>query len=140
MAKFSGYDVLLKVKHSGSYVTIAQIRDVGGPKLKQDTVEVTHRDGNKWREFTGGLKDGGEVTFDVIYDPDQATHGAGAAPGLVYMLQNGIVGDFQMVLPDSSPTTATFNALVTAFEPSAPMGDALTGDATLKITGAVTWA
>lgn len=140
MAKFSGYDVLLKVKQGASYVAVAQVRDLTGPGLKQDTNEVTHRDGNKWREFVGGLKDGGEVSFDVVYDPDLTTHAAGAAPGLAYMLMNGTVGDFQLAFPDPSPTTCTFNALVTSFQPNAPMGDALTADVTLKITGSVTWA
>ncbi len=140
MAKYAGYDALLKVKSGASYGTIAQVRDVAGPALKQETVEVTHRDGNKWRERVGGLKDGGEVTFDVIYDPDLASHAAGSAPGFVYMLQNGTIGDFQLVLPDATNTTCTFFALVTSVEPKAPMGDALTADVTLQITGAPVWA
>lgn len=140
MAKFSGYDVLLKVKQGASYVTIAQLRDVGGPSLSQDTVETTNRDGSKWREFVGGLKNGGEVSFDVVYDPALATHAAGSAPGLVHMLNNGVVGDFQLTFPTSPATTCTFNALVTGFEPGAAMEDALTADVTLKITGAPVWA
>lgn len=140
MAKYAGYDVALKVKSGGSYVTIAQVRDISGPALKQDAVEVTHRDGSKWREFVGGLRDGGEVTFDVVYDPDQTTQAAGSAPGLAYMLANGTLGDFQLAFPDTTPTTCQFYALVTAFSPKAPMADALTADATLKLSGAPTWA
>ena len=140
MAKYSGYDVLLKVNQGGSYVAMAQVRDLGGPSLKQDTVETTHRDGNKWREFAGGLKDGGEVTFDVVYDPALDSHKAGAAPGFVHMLNNGTVGDFQLVWPTTPAQTCTFFALVTAVNPNAPMGDALTADVTLKITGAPVWA
>lgn len=141
MAKYSGYDVLLKVKQGASYVAVAQIRDLSGPAIKQDTNEVTHRDGNKWREFVGGLRDGGEVSFDIVYDPDLASHGASATPGLAYMAMNGTVGDFQITWPDANPAqTCTFNALVTSFQPNAPMGDALTADVTLKITGSLTWA
>lgn len=140
MSKFAGYDVLLKVKQGGSYVSVAQVRDVSGPSLSQDATQVTHRDGNKWREYVGGLKDGGEVSFDVIYDPDLATHGAAAAPGFVYLLMQGTLADWQMVFPDPTNTTCTFFALVTGFEPGAPMGDALTGDVTLKISGAPVWA
>lgn len=138
--KYSGYDVLLKVKQGAGYVTTAQVRDVAGPSLKQDTVQVTHRDGNKWREYLGGLRDGGEVQLDVVYDPDLQTHSASAAPGFVYLLNNGTLADWQMVFPDTTNTISQFFALVTGFEPTAPMEDALTAKITLKISGAPAWS
>ena len=138
MAKYAGYDALLKVKQSSTYTTIAQVRDVSGPSLKQEATEVTERGGNKWREFVGGLKDGGEVSLDVLFDPALPTHGPGAAPGLVYMLQNGILGDFQLVFAGGA--SCTFFALVTGVEPKTPMAGAQTADAKLKISGAPVWA
>lgn len=138
MAKYAGYDSSLKVKATGTYTTIAQVRDVAGPSLKQDTTEVTDRGGNKWREFVGGLKDGGEVSLDVLFDPALPTHGPAAAPGLVYLLQNGILADFQLVFAGGA--SCTFFALVTGIDPKLPMAGAQTADAKLKISGAPLWA
>lgn len=138
MAKYSGYDSSLKVKVTGTYTTIAQVRDIAGPSLKQDVTEVTVRGANKWREWVGGLKDGGEVSLDVLFDPALATHGPAAAPGLVYMLQNGGLEDFQLVFAGGA--SCTFFALVTGVEPKEPMAGAQTADAKLKISGAPVWA
>lgn len=44
MAEFFGYDVLLKIYNGSTYTTVAQVRDLEGPGLKLDTVEVTTHD------------------------------------------------------------------------------------------------
>ena len=142
MARYTGYETVLSVDNtgSGSYVAVAQVRDVTGPTMQQAAVEVTTRDGNKWRQFTGGLRDGGEVTFELVYDPDLATHAAGAAPGLVNLLTTGTSRSFRLAFSDTTPATATFTALVTTFTPKAPLADAMLADCTIKVSGAVTWA
>lgn len=133
MAEFFGYDALLKIAGT----TIAAVRDIEGPGLKMDTVEVTNRDTSKWRKRIAGLKDGGTVTFEIIYDPDAATH-ANSSGGVPYLLMQGTSAAFTLVLPDSTPTTIAFTAFVTSFKPKAPMENALTADVEMTITGAVT--
>lgn len=141
MAKYTGYESILAVESAtpGIYTTIAQVRDVTGPGLQQAAVEVTARDSSKWREFRGGLRDGGEVTFDMLYDPTVATHAATPAPGLVNLLTTGTARNFRLTFANAT-NTATFSALVTAFTPKSPLGDAMTADVTLKVSGAVTFA
>ena len=73
MAEYFGYDVLLKIYNGSTYTTVAQVRDVEGPGLKRDTVEVTTRDTSKWRKRIAGLKDGGRVTLENFYDPGATT-------------------------------------------------------------------
>ena len=140
MAEYFGYDVLLKIYNGSTYTTVAQVRDVEGPGLKLDTVEVTTRDTSKWRKRIAGLKDGGTVTFEIVYDPDLATHGAaiGSGTNVPYYLLEGTSRLFQIVLPDSTPTTIAFTAFVTSFKPKAPMEGALMADVELQITSAVT--
>lgn len=133
MAEFFGYDVLLKMNS----VTIGQVRDIEGPGLKMDPVESTHRGSSKWRTRLGGLKDGGTVTFDIVYDPDLAGH-ANAAGGVAYHMLQGTSNTFSIVFVDPMPTTIGFTAFVTSFKPKAPMEGALTADVELQITGAVT--
>ena len=139
MAEYFGYDALLKIYNGSTYTTIAQVRDIEGPGLKLDTVEVTSRDSAKWRKRIAGLKDGGTVTFEIVYDPDDGTHSATTTTtGVAYFLLQGTSRLFQLVLPDTSPQTIAFTAFVVSFKPKEPMEGALTADVELQITGAVT--
>jgi predicted secreted protein len=57
-----------------SFTTIANVTSIGGPSRSRETIDVTaHDSADQYMEFLGGLKDGGEVTADINYDPDQAT-------------------------------------------------------------------
>lgn len=140
MAKYSGYDATLGVTSGTTYATVGQVRDIAGPSLKMDPIEVTHRGSASWREFVAGLRDGGEVSFDLVYDPDLASHAAGAAPGLPYLLAQGTLLAFRLSFPDTTPATLTFLGMVTGFEPKAPLADALTADVTIKVSGVPVWA
>jgi predicted secreted protein len=140
MAKYTAYESALQVNTSGStYVEIAQVRDISGPSMSADAVEVTARDTSKWRTFTPGLRDGGEVTFDIIYDPNLTSHSASnTTTGLVYFLLNGTTKTYRLVMSQAGGIYFQFSAIVTAFSPETPLEDAMTASVTLKITGAVT--
>jgi predicted secreted protein len=140
MAKYTAYESALQVNTvSTTYVEIAQVRDISGPSMSADAVEVTARDTSKWRTFTPGLRDGGEVTFDIIYDPDLTSHSASnTTTGLVYFLLNGTTKTYRLVMSQAGGTYFQFSAIVTAFSPETPLEDAMTASVTLKITGAVT--
>lgn len=139
MAEYSGYPATLAVDISASYTDIVQVRDISGPSMSADTIDVSTRDTNNWKKFIAGMRDGGEVTFDCVYDPAQTTHSASAAGGMVTLLAAGTVGSFRLTFADES-TTVTFDGIVTAFEPSDPMNDAQTADVTIKVSGELTWA
>lgn len=137
MAKQHAFGTTLEIDNGGSYSTVAYVRDISGPSLSLDATETTtHDSSNAWREFVGGLIDGGEVSLDLVYDPAEATHAN--STGLLSELTGRTVEGFRVTWPDTS--TATFNALVTGFEPGAPVDDLLSASATLKVTGAVTFA
>lgn len=138
--EYSGFAGVLKVDIASTYTAIAQIRDISGPSLSADTIEVTHRDGGGWKEFIAGLRDGGEVTFDLIFDPDLTTHSPSAAGGMITLLMAGTKNGFKVEFADSTATVATFDAIVTAFEPTMPLNDAQAADVTIKVSGAVTWS
>ncbi len=57
------------------YETIANVTSIGGPERTRETIDVTSHDSpNGWMEFIGGLKDGGELSCDINYDPAETTH------------------------------------------------------------------
>ena len=136
--KYLGFSVTLGVDDgAGGYTTIAAVRDIDGPSLTTDSVEVTSRDStNRYREILAGMQDGGEVTFDIVYDPADATHNATA--GLVFLQKNGTSKTYQVAFPGS--INWTFTAIVTKFQVKAPLEDSLTADVTLKISGEPTLA
>lgn len=140
MAKYSAFGTQLKIgSTSGSGGTaIAAVTSIDGPELTLETIDVTTHDSpSGFREFIGGLKDAGEVSMELAFDPANATH-KNASGGLLYALLNRSVTEFTLVLPSSPSVSWYFNALVTQFQVQAPIDDKLPANVTLKITGAPT--
>lgn len=139
----SAFGTLLKIGDGGGggevFTTIAEVFEIGGPGLTLETIDVTHHTSTAgWREFVGGLLDGGEVSLSINYDPVDATHDA--STGLIADMEARTVRNFQLVFPDTGTTTWTFAALVTGFEPSEPIDDKLAADVSLKLSGQPTLA
>jgi len=139
MAKYAGYGVTLQVDidgaGAGTAAEIGQVRDISGPGLSRDTIETTARDStNNWREYIKGLKDAGEVSFDILFDPDLTTH-AKATGILADLWDDSTIASWIVTFPDTTPTTWTFDGIVTAFEPKAPMDGELSADVTIKVSG-----
>lgn len=114
---------------------VAQVANIGGPGLALDSEDVTTHDSTAaFEEVIGTVLRTGEITLDIIYDPNAATHAA--TSGLLAKLKNKTFAQYQLVFP--GPYTWTFNAWATGFEPGAPFDGALTATVTLKLTGVPT--
>lgn len=121
------------------FTTVGEVRDISGPGFSLDTVEATHQaspDG--WKEYIAGLIEPGELSFDINYLPADATQDAGT--GLLSRMAARAVDNYKLVFPDAANTEWTFPALVTSFEPTAPVQDRLAASLTLKVTGKPTLA
>lgn len=148
MTEYAGYRTLLKrlTTPPTTYTSVAQVGDLDGPQLISDQIEVSHRsDGNPanmWRRYVAGMKDGGEVTFTLIFDPDDPTHDPTLATSMYAQGMDGTPAGYQIDFPGAGTkrTTASFQAYVTNWDTSSPLEDGLTADVTLKISGQVTWA
>lgn len=113
---------------------IAYISNISGPGLALDTEDVTTHDSTgAWEEHVGTVLRSGEVSLDIVYDPNANSHDA-TDNGLAEMLVNADRVGFSIVFPGS--VTWSFAASVTGFEPSAPHDGALTAAVKLKLTGA----
>ena len=136
----SGFGTLLQLGDGADpevFTTIAEVKDITGPGLEADTIEVTnHSSPGAWREYIAGLLDAGEVTFDVNYLPGDATHDA--TTGLQANLLARSVDSYRLTWPTAD--TVTFPAFVTGFETGAPVDDALSASVTLKVAGEPTFA
>lgn len=121
------------------FTTIAEVLDISGPELTQNTSDVTNHDSpGGWQEFIGTILSGGTVTFDVNWQPVEPTHSQ--STGVIFDLKSRTKRNFKIVFTDSGNTTWTFTALVTNFTPGAPVQDKLLGSVTLQITGQPTLA
>lgn len=111
------------------FTAIADATGISGPGLSRETIDVTSHDSEDgWMEFLGGLKDGGEVTVDVNYQPsDHDT--------LVADFEDTAPRNYQLVFPDTDSTTWTIAAILTGFEPDAPYDDKLSASLTFKVSG-----
>ena len=138
----TAFGTLLKLGDGGgteAFATIAEVKNIKGPKLKMDTIEVTsHSSAGAWREFIAGLLDAGEVTFDMNWLPANATQSYSA--GILRDMVNRTKRNFQLVIPAASPVTWTIPAFVTNFEPDFAVDGALVASITLKVAGQPTLA
>lgn len=122
-----------------NFTTVAEVTNISGPGLSRDAVDVTSHDSpNKYREFIAGLKDAGEITFDINFIPTNATHSV--ASGVLKDFQDGTRRNYKLVFPDAGNTEWICPCIVTGFEPSEPIDDRLTASVTLKVAGSPTLA
>ncbi|MFJ2002182.1 phage tail tube protein [Streptomyces chartreusis] len=118
---------------AGAFVTIANISDLNGPGRQRDAIEMTAHDSpNQYREFAKGLKDGGEVTVTINYDPAESSHA-----DLDADFEEDDLRDYQVViLPGTADEhTWDFAALITDIGDAFPVDDRMERDVTFKISG-----
>jgi predicted secreted protein len=138
MAKYDAYGTKLYRGTSGAGTLIAQVQSFSGPGLSADTVEVTSHDSTgAWEEVVVSVLRSGELTFDIVYDPANATHKY-ATGGLLDDLADRTATTYTLVFPDTAATEWTFSAYVVGFEPAMPHEGALTASVSIKITGVPT--
>jgi len=102
--------------------------------LTADVVDVTDQDSTlSFREYIAGLRTGGQITFDINYDPDAASHAA-----LITDLKAGTSAVYNIAMTDPTPTTYSVTAVPVGFEITAPIDAQLTASVTLQTTGVVT--
>lgn len=136
-----GHGVQFKTGDAASpevFTAVAEVTSVSGPTLARDPVEATHTDSTEaWREFIAGLKDGGEVTITMNFLAGNATQNNS---GLLGDFNSQAAQNYRITWPSSPTVDWTFAAILTGFEPDAPIDDRMTASATFKITGKPTLA
>jgi predicted secreted protein len=125
-----GYGTLIKKRTSTGpdvYTTLGEQTAVNPPNLAADAIDATHSESaDGYREFIGGLKDGGEVSLEMNYVP------ASTAETLI-LAGLGELDRYRVVFPDGS--YVTYDAILTGFEPNAPIDDKMSATATWKVSG-----
>lgn len=131
-----GTKLLIAPKTGNTDVEVGALSSVSGIDASADEVEVTdmgNTDG--YREYLPGFKDGGEVSLSGYVDGEDAGQAR-----LYELMESGDVVDCKIQFPAKIGKTWSFKAGVTKFTTSADVDDAITFEATLKVSGKPTLA
>lgn len=125
-----------------TFFQVARIQDVTGPKMKRDTIDVTTHDSSSgYKDFIGSLKDGQEVSFPFILDPNYAGHNETATSigvssgGLKYLFETNVKRNMRLAMPSSPTTRVRFVGQVTGFDQDLKVTGAIMGTCTIKVSG-----
>lgn len=123
-------------------VEIAEVTNIGGPSMSAEVIDATHlRSPGMWREKIGGVKDAGELTFDLNFIIANATHNA--ATGMLSAFAGSTApptDDYDIVFPDAAATVWSFRGFVSDFETGAEVDGKLEASLTVTLSGAPTLA
>ena len=139
MGVYKSFGTLIKRGDGGSpenFTTILNAKDIDGPGMKVDFEEVTTHSSAAagiFKEWLPTLMDGGNVKFDLLWDPNDVTHQALQTDQTTQAKRN-----FQCVFPTSPAKTASFAAFIDDFSFKAPVKSVIMRQLSLKVTGPVT--
>lgn len=112
---------------------MGEVYDVSPPNQQTDEVEVTHYGSEGgYREFIGGLSDGGEVTFSINWVPANATD-------VILRTLHGSRAVRYQSIEFPNEARINFYGWVKGFEKGTPMDDKMTATVTVRVTGPSTY-
>ena len=114
------------------FTRIANVTSISGPNRTRETIDVTAHDSpDAYMEFVGGLKDGGEVSLEINYDPSETTH------DLDDDFDDEDPRNYQIVILPDTPDEHTwdFAAVLTELGDEFPYDDKMSRSLTVKISG-----
>jgi predicted secreted protein len=114
------------------FTDMANVTSIGGPERSRDTIDVTAHDSpGGWMEFVGSLKDGGELSIDINYDPAETTH------DLDDDFDDTVPRSYRIViLPDTEDEhTWAIKGILTKLGDEFPYDDKMARSMTIKVTG-----
>lgn len=118
---------------SGTFSSVGRVRDVVPPALSRQAVESSDMESTeRWMEYIGGMKDGGEMSFEITFDP-----GSAELTAFMSDLNTDAPGYYKIVFPDASAWG--FSALLTGFEPQTPVQEKMVASVTFKLSGKPGW-
>ncbi len=124
---------------------VGRIGDVSGPNRQTDTFETTTHDTEEledgYKEFESSLKDGGEFTFPIMFDPNSDHHNEAPtvvgtnAGGLMYLQDARAKRNMRFVMPGSPTNRFAFKGLITKVGGDFKVAGAKMCNVTIKISG-----
>lgn len=115
------------------FTTLANVGTITGPSLALTVQDVTsHSTSLPWREKFPTLLDGGDLTFDLFFIPDDP-----ALKTAIGFFLNRAIKDWKLIYPNSSGVNDTFMGFFSKFGQALKVDDVIRVNVTLTITGPV---
>lgn len=112
-----------------SWVRQAEVLSINGPTKTRETIDVTNLDSTGgYREFIASFRDGGTVQLSMNFT--RTTY-----EQMNDDFEDDEAKNYEIVLPDAETTTLEFVAFVTDLPLAIAVGNQVTADVTLKVTG-----
>lgn len=136
MSKSNAVGTKLNIGTGSSAVTVGGLTSINGIEISSETIDVTDlANSSGYREKLPGFKEVGDVTVSGFLD------GADSGQTQMYTLLNSQASSsFEIVFPTAIGKTWTFTGYVAGFTTGAEVGDAITFEATIIVTGQATLA
>lgn len=114
---------------SPTFTEIANVSNIGGPSVSIEALDVTaHDSADEFKEFIGGLGDGGEVSLSLNWDSTEATHNTLVTTALA---RSNV--DYKLTFADGGEWA--FEALITGLEFDNPVDGKEEASVTFKVSG-----
>ena len=120
---------------SGTYVTVAEVKELRGPSFSRDKLDATNFDStDDYGEKLPGLKDGGEISATLNFRPEHTSQGMNT--GLLKAFEDGTVENWRVQYPQftNSPQLIV-RGFLTGWEVSATTKELMTVQIKLEVTG-----
>lgn len=122
---------------SDTFIAVGKVRQVSGPQIKKEKVEQTSLDSTGgFKEYLSGLRDPGELTFDISMDPGNSQH-----VGLRSDAQNSTAlsqRNWRITWPNGE--TADLVGEVYGYDRDTQPNEVLKASITVQISGVVTFS
>ena len=131
MSKSNAVGTKLNIGSGNDAVTVGGLTSIGGIEISAEAIDVTALDNSTgYREKIPGFKEVGDVSLSGFLD------GADNGQEQMYTLLNSqAVTTFEIIFPTKIGKKWTFTGYVSAFSTSADVGDAITFESTIIVTG-----
>lgn len=114
----------------GGTTALADVTSISPMSLSLATLDTSNL-ASTWRTFIGGIKDGGECTFEINYDPASTSHLT------IEAAIDGTAKNIKVVYSDTKETE--FTAIITSFSITAAMDSVVTASLGMKISDGITF-
>jgi hypothetical protein len=124
-----------------TYIDVLGIKSISGPQISRDTHDTTTMlSPSGWREFIGGLKDGGEVTFEANWLPRDPSQGQDVGGFMAEFDKESCEsrGDWRILVPacpGEDEMALEFAGVVSGQSIQLPMDDLMSFTGTIKVSG-----
>lgn len=121
---------------AGGFVTVAGVRSITPPNMTRETVDSSDMETtDRWRTHIGAMRDGGECSVEIFWNPDDPAASTVAANAWAD-LRSDDARDYQVLWTDGS--YLRFSGVLTGMPVEVPLDDNMTATLTYKVSGAPT--